>query len=55
MADELRVDAGLANPAGDQLRVLAAEVDDEHGTIFRGGIRHRQPDDVTGDSSGPPW
>ncbi len=30
MGDELGVDAGLAHPAGDQLGVLAAEVDDEH-------------------------
>jgi hypothetical protein len=29
--DDLRVDAGLADPPGDQLRVLRAEVDDEDG------------------------
>ena len=35
--DELRVDARLADAAGDQLRVLAAEVDDEHGPLLRSG------------------
>ncbi len=35
MADELRVHARLSDAAGDQLRVLAAEIDDEHGPFPR--------------------
>ena len=35
MRDELRVDARLAHAARDQLAVLAAEVEHEHGTILR--------------------
>jgi len=34
MADKLRVDTALAHAAGDQLRVLAAEVDDEDGALL---------------------
>ncbi len=34
MPDELRVDPRLAHAARDQLAVLAAEVDDENGTLF---------------------
>jgi len=53
MADELRVDAALADATGDQLGVLAAEVDDEDRALF--GRRLRQPDDLrlSGDSSAP--
>jgi hypothetical protein len=36
---ELRVDPGLAHAARDQLAVLAAEVDDEHGTLLRRRLR----------------
>ena len=36
--DELRVDAGLAHAAGDELAVLAAEVEHEHGTLLRGRL-----------------
>ena len=36
--DELEVDATLAHPARDQLRVLAAEVDDEHGAFVGLGL-----------------
>ncbi len=35
---DLRVDVGLADAAGDQLRVLGAEVDDEDGTLVRGVV-----------------
>ena len=35
VADELRVDAALAHAARDQLRVLAAEVEDEHRPVLR--------------------
>src|SRR5581483_2577881 len=34
--DELGVHARLADTPGDQLRVLAAEVDDEHRPVLRG-------------------
>ncbi len=34
MVDELRVDAALAHAPGNQLRVLAPEVDDEDGALF---------------------
>jgi hypothetical protein len=54
VADELGVDARLADAAGNQLRVLAAEIDDEDGTILRKRFRNRQPDDVSADSSAPP-
>ena len=37
MRDELRVDARLAHAARDQLRVLAAEIDDEHRTLLGDG------------------
>ncbi len=32
---EFRVDAGVAHAPGDQLRVLAAEVEDEHRPLLR--------------------
>ena len=35
MADELGVHAALTDTPSDQLGVLAAEVDDEDGAIFR--------------------
>jgi hypothetical protein len=38
VVDELRVDAALADAPGDQLRVLAAEVDDEDGALFGCGL-----------------
>ena len=38
---DLAVDARLAHPAGDQLRVLGAEVDDEHGALHRALRRFR--------------
>ena len=37
MREQLGVDAALADPAGDQLRVLAAEV--EHQDLLVGGRR----------------
>ena len=39
--DDRRVDVRLPDPAGDQLGVLGAEVDDENGLF--GARRHRQP------------
>ncbi len=41
VADELGVDAGLAHPSRDQLRVLAAEVDHQHGALLRGCLERR--------------
>ena len=35
MRDELRVDPGLSDAAGDQLRVLPAEVDHQHRPLLR--------------------
>ncbi len=40
--DELRVDAGVADAARDQLRVLAAEVEHEHGALLRRRLRYGQ-------------
>ena len=42
--DELRVDARLAHAPRDQLRVLAAEIDDEHGALLRRGLRLQRDD-----------
>jgi hypothetical protein len=42
MADELRVDPAFANASRDQLRVLAAEVDDQNGTPLGRGLRESQ-------------
>ena len=44
--DELGVDAALAHAARDQLRVLAAEVDDEDWALLRRGFLQRQRDDL---------
>ena len=44
--DELRVDATFPNAPGDQLRVLAAEVQNEHRPLFGGRLRRGQRDDV---------
>ena len=42
--NELRVDAALAHAARDQLRVLPAEIDDEHGALL--GPRLRQVENL---------
>ena len=46
VTDELRVDPGLADAAGDQLRVLATEVDDEDRPLLRRGLGRRERDDL---------
>ena len=46
MRNELGVDAALAHAARDQLRVLAAEVDDEDRALLRRGFLQRQRDDL---------
>ena len=46
MPHELRVDARLAHAARDQLAVLPAEVDDEHGTLLGRGLGCRERDDL---------
>ena len=43
--DDLAVDRGLADPAGDELRVLRAEIDDEDGAVVDGA--HRGPFEIT--------
>jgi hypothetical protein len=43
---ELGVDPALADAAGDQLGVLPAEVDDQHGTILRLGLRALEGQDL---------
>ena len=51
-AHELGVDAALAHAAGDELRVLTAEVDHQHRPVLGG----RELDDVgrlSDDSSAP--
>jgi hypothetical protein len=52
MADDLRIDAAFADTARDQLRVLAAEIDDEDGTILRSGLR--KLNDLNACNSAPP-
>jgi hypothetical protein len=52
MADELGVDAALADAACDQLRVLTAEVENQDRPL----LRQREGNDVrrlSGDSSAP--
>ena len=46
VVDELRVDAALAHAPGDQLRVLAAEVDDEDGTLLGRRLGDGERDDL---------
>ena len=46
VTDELRVHARLADTARDELAVLPAEVDDEHGTLLRRGLGRRKRDDL---------
>ena len=46
VVDELRVDAALPDAPRDQLRVLAAEVDDEDGALFRRRLLERERDDL---------
>jgi hypothetical protein len=52
VADELRVDPALADPARDQLRVLAAEVDDEDGPVV--SLRERDDDAIREGNSATP-
>ena len=54
MRDELRVDPRLANAARDQLRVLAAEVDDEHGPLLGERFRAQRNDLSSGGNSARP-
>ena len=51
---ELRVDAALAHAPRDQLRVLPAEVDDEHRALLGPRLREVQDLGVSADSSAPP-
>jgi hypothetical protein len=46
VADELGVDPALADPARDQLRVLAAEVDHEDRTFLGRSFRLGERDEV---------
>ena len=46
MPHELGVDTSFAHPARDQLAVLPAEVDDEHGTLLGRGLGCRERDDL---------
>ena len=50
--DAPRVDPRLAHAARNQLRVLAAEVDDEDGALLR--CRLRQPRNFSACNSAPP-
>jgi hypothetical protein len=49
--DELGVDTALANAPGNQLRVLAAQIDDDDRPLLRRTLWQRQ--DFSGDSSAP--
>ena len=55
MGDELGVDAGLADAARDQLAVLAAEIEDENGTVLRPGLTGGELQDLSlgGNSARP--
>jgi hypothetical protein len=57
VADELRVDAALAHPARDQLRVLPPEVEDEHRAVVcdrkLDDVRQLRDERLSGDSSAP--
>jgi hypothetical protein len=46
VADELRVHTRLAHAPGDQLAVLAPEIDDQDRTLLRRRFRSRQLDDL---------
>ena len=46
MRHELRVDAALAHAPRDQLRVLAAEVEDENRPLFRPRLADRKANDL---------
>ena len=46
MPHELRVDPRLAHAPRDELAVLPAEIDDEHGAVLRRGFRRRERDDL---------
>ena len=46
MRDELRVDAALAHAPRDQLRVLPAEIQNEHRPLLRPGLADRKRDDL---------
>ena len=54
MGDELRVDARLADAAGDQLRVLPAEVEHEDGTLLGEKLGPESDDVRRADSWGRP-
>jgi len=44
--DELRVDTRLAHPPRDQLRVLPAEIQNEHRPLLRASLGDRKSDDL---------
>ena len=46
MVDELGVDTALADAPGDQLRVLTAEVQNEHRPLLGGRLDGGERDDV---------
>jgi hypothetical protein len=52
--DELGVDPRLADAARDQLRVLAAEVDDEDGALLGRRLGKRDDLGVSAGNSAPP-
>jgi hypothetical protein len=54
MSDELRIDAALPDTARDQLRVLAAEVDDEDGALLGRRLGKRDDLGVSAGNSAPP-
>jgi hypothetical protein len=53
VADELGVDAALADAPGDQLCVLAAEVEDEDRALLRRTLREGQNLSPSGNSAPP--
>jgi hypothetical protein len=52
VADELRIDTALPDAPRDQLRVLAAEVDNENGAIA--ALRKRNDDAIQDGNSATP-
>ena len=53
VADELRVDAALADAARDQLRVLATEVEDEDRALLGSALREANNLSLCGNSVPP--
>jgi hypothetical protein len=54
VGDELGVDPALPDTAGDQLRILAAQIENEDGALLRLRFGSAEGDDLTAGNWGPP-